>query len=399
MVVPRDPERDAFVGVTRLRLAALLGLGAVVLFLPLELHYAPPALTPLILLVYGIHTAVAGGVIALSYLPFGAQHANTLALFLALGLAANHDIFFYVWPRHPALVAETFTCLMMGAAILFPWSVRRMAAVCGLIVGAFALVAWRARDAELPPTPFGLALVPMLIGSAIAVTSARLFGLVRAALAQHEVELAALSARLMALHEEERRRLSRELHDDLGQSLTAVMSYLWLIEQQSDDADAVRSRAGEARRLAAKTLTAMRELSQLLRPSALDDYGLVPSLDALVKRFGGRHGIAASFVANGLPERLPPEIETAVYRIAQEALTNVAQHARASRVRVALASEGPGLRLDVEDNGVGLPTGSPAEGIGVIGIRERARSLGGTVSIASTDGVRLTVHLPLSAGA
>jgi len=175
-----------------------------------------------------------------------------------------------------------------------------------------------------------------------------------------------------------------------------VMSYLWLIEQQGDDADAVRSRAGEARRLAAKTLSAMRELSQLLRPSSLDDYGLIPSLDALVRNFAGRHQIAATFAADGLPDRFPPDIETAVYRIAQEALTNVARHARASRVEVVLAAEGGRLRLDVEDNGVGLAGRATAEGTGVISIRERVRALGGTVSIASAGGVHLTVHLPLA---
>jgi signal transduction histidine kinase len=393
MGVSRDPDRDTLGSVTRLRLAALLGLGAIALFLPLELHYASADDVPLILTVYAIHATLAGGVALLSYTEWGARHADGMALFLALAMAANHDVFFYLRPRHPALVAETFTILMIAAALLFPWSVRRMLLLCGLICAGFAAVAWRS---TLPGTPFGLAFVPLLIGAAIAVVSARLFGVVRAALARHEAELAALSARLMALQEEERRRLSRELHDELGQSLTAVMSYLWLIEQQGDDADAVRSRAGEARRLAAKTLTAMRELSQLLRPSSLDDYGLIPSLDALVRSFGGRHQIAATFAADGLPDRFPPDIETAVYRIAQEALTNVARHARASRVQVVLAAERGSLRLDVEDNGVGLAGRTGAEGTGVISIRERVRALGGTVSIASAGGVHLTVHLPLA---
>ena len=398
MGVSRDPDRDTLVSVTRLRLAALLGLGAVALFLPLELHYAVRDAVPLILTVYGIHATLAGGVAMLSYTEWGARYADGAALFLALAMAANHDVFFYLRPRHPALVAETFTILMIAAAILFPWSVPRMLLMCGLICAGFAAVAWQIDPSTLPGTPFGLALVPLLIGAAIAVASARLFGLVRAALARHEAELAALSARLMALQEEERRRLSRELHDELGQSLTAVMSYLWLIEQQGDDPDAVRSRAGEARRLAAKTLSAMRELSQLLRPSSLDDYGLIPSLDALVRNFAGRHQIAATFAADGLPDRFPPDIETAVYRIAQEALTNVARHARASRVEVVLAAEGGRLRLDVEDNGVGLAGRATAEGTGVISIRERVRALGGTVSIASAGGVHLTVHLPLAGG-
>jgi two-component system sensor histidine kinase UhpB len=220
----------------------------------------------------------------------------------------------------------------------------------------------------------------------------------RARLAERQTELVALSARLMAAQEEERHRLARELHDEFGQSLTAVNSYLWLIEKDLPEAQAVqRGRAAEARHLVSKTLGGMRELSQLLRPSTLDDLGLVPSLDSHLRAFANRHQISASFAAEGLPERLPAEVETALYRITQEALTNVARHSGARRVRVTLARAGGELRLEIADDGRGLPArhGGARPGTGLVGIRERVHALGGTVTIGSQSGVRLSVRVPL----
>ena len=142
----------------------------------------------------------------------------------------------------------------------------------------------------------------------------------------------------------------------------------------------------------------MRELSQDLRPSALDDYGLLPSLDSQVKTFTERHGIVATFSAAGVPERLPADIETAVYRITQEALTNVVRHAGARHVRVVLAAVGDEIELEVEDDGVGIVT-KPKNGdagTGLIGIRERVRALGGSVALTSGSGAHLCVRLPVA---
>ena len=125
-------------------------------------------------------------------------------------------------------------------------------------------------------------------------------------------------------------------------------AYLWLMEKDvPEDLVGLRERAAEARRLVSKTLAQMRELSQLLRPSVLDDLGLVPSLDSHLRAFGDRHQIAAAFDAEGLPERLPAAIETALYRIVQEGLTNVVRHARARHVRVTLRLEDDVLRLEI----------------------------------------------------
>jgi signal transduction histidine kinase len=117
-------------------------------------------------------------------------------------------------------------------------------------------------------------------------------------------------------------------------------------------------------------------------------YGLVPSLETLCRDFGERHDVAATFAVGDLPERLPSSVETAVYRITQEALTNVARHAHADRVRVALSASPGQLRLEVDDDGVGLPAMRRA-GIGLTGIGERVRALGGNVAIQSSHGTQL----------
>src|SRR5262249_29901316 len=185
--------------------------------------------------------------------------------------------------------------------------------------------------------------------------------------------------------EAEWRRPPRARHGEFGQPPPAVNAYLWLIERQStDEQGEQRRRAAEARRLVNRTLGGMRALSQLLRPAVLDTLGLLPSLDALLKTFGAIHGIATSLTAGGLPERPRKELETALYRVAQEALTNVARHAHAKRVRIALAALGEELRLEVEDDGVGLPpSASTTSGTGLVGIRERVRALGGQLTVTS----------------
>jgi signal transduction histidine kinase len=147
-----------------------------------------------------------------------------------------------------------------------------------------------------------------------------------------------------------------------------------------------------------RTIAAMREVSQLLRPSVLDALGLVPSLDGLLKSFADRHQIATTLASDGLPERLPADLETALYRITQEALTNVARHARAKHVRVALAAIGGDLRLEIEDDGIGIPQRSPgaaSAGTGLVGIRERVRAIGGQLAITSRKGVRVSVEVAL----
>jgi len=310
----------------------------------------------------------------------------------------NTLVYLALWPRYPVLIATSLVCLLIGSAVFFSWSERRMVLLAFVTCLGFAGVGAVAAPDALRTGPLVSATGALIIGAVIAFASARILGRMRASLAARQQELVGLSARLMAVQEEERRRLSRELHDELGQLLTAVNAYLWLIEKEApEELVALRARTGEARRLVSKTLAQMRELSQLLRPSVLDDLGLVPSLDSHLKAFAERHQIATSFHAEGLPERLPAEIETALYRIAQEALTNVAKHSQARHVRVVLALEGRSLRLEITDDGQGLrlrPDGA-GRGTGLVGIRERVHALGGSLTVASSSGVRLRVSVPL----
>ncbi len=385
----------------RLRIAALIALSAGFLFLPIEGYYRPSSDVPSVVTGWAIHTTIASFALIASYLPLTPLQIDRLVVWLVLAHVANAHLYLLLPPHNPSLVASGLICLLVVGPVFFSWTAGRTAAIATVTCAAFAAVGSLMRSSDVVDGPFVAALGALAVGSGIAVASARVLGQLRGSLARRRRELASLSARLMSAQEEERRRLSRELHDEFGQSLTAVNAYLWLIERQPPgDSDGLRARTAEARRVVSKTLTAMRELSQLLRPSVLDDFGLVPSLDGQLKAFAERHQIATSFTTDGLPERLPPEVETALYRIAQEALTNIARHARASRVSVSLIARNGELRLDVEDDGVGFPprqANGGRVGVGLVGIRERVRALGGTVTLHAGKGARLRVTLPLPA--
>jgi signal transduction histidine kinase len=385
----------------RLRIAAVIALSTGVLFLPLEARNAHSEVLFSLLVLYGLHTLLTSFILVISHTAFGVRHADRLTLVFTAGYALNLHAYAYLWPVHPGLPGGILSCLLIATAVLFSWNVARVVVVSIALSLSFTLTAQAAVPAGVDPAPFTVASLVLAVGAATAIASARLLTGLRASLARRQAELTALSTRLMSAQEEERRRLSRELHDEFGQSLTAVNAYLWLIDRQSpSDVEALRARTAEARRVVGKTLASMRELSQLLRPSVLDDFGLVPSLESHLQAFGKRHDIATSLSADGLPERLPVEVETALYRITQEALTNVARHAHATRVRVALAAIKGELRLDIEDDGRGLApeNGTPRPlGTGLIGIRERAHALGGTMTISSDKGACVSVRVPLPA--
>jgi signal transduction histidine kinase len=383
----------------RVRMAAALALGAGAVFLLIEARYAPAWSVESLLLPWAVHSALAAVALGATYARLDGARLDSLALLIVVGLILNANLYLHLSPAHPSLIADSLICTLMVSAVFFSWEPRRLVILAVLTAGGFAL-AGATSPPGLDPAAFATALAALVVGAAIAIASVSVLDQLRRRLARRQSELADLSARLMSAQEEERRRLSRELHDEFGQSLTAVNAYLWLIDRQLPEELAdLRSRTAEARRVVAQTQSAMRELSQLLRPSVLDDFGLVPSLDTHLKNFAARHQIATTLDVDGLPERLPPEIETAIYRIAQEALTNVARHSSAGRVRVALRAQNGELRLEVEDDGVGAHKSAAREGqpgIGLVGIRERARALGGTVVFESLrKGVRLRVAMPL----
>ena len=216
-----------------------------------------------------------------------------------------------------------------------------------------------------------------------------------------------LSTELMNAQEAERQKISRELHDVMGQSLTAIGLNLAALEKETVGhlSDTAKERLAESRELLDQILEQVRELSRTLRPSLLDDLGLVPALRWYVKRYAARADINVMFQTSNLEERVPPCVETAVFRIIQEALTNVTKHACATSVQVVLERQGTVLKVSVSDNGRGFERpqhesggeGFSAHGIGLLGMQERVSLLKGEFGCQSApgQGTTLIMTIPL----
>ena len=197
--------------------------------------------------------------------------------------------------------------------------------------------------------------------------------------------------RIVQAQELERRRLARELHDETGQALTSILLGLRSIEE-AGDRETARAAAQEVRDLVVSTLQDVRRLAVELRPKVLDDFGLVSALERLADTFEESTGISVELEAGTSGERLPGELETALYRIVQEALTNVVKHANATRVSVLLTRREGAAAVVVEDNGRGFDPDVPSpEGIGLIGMRERLELIGGRLRVESSPSAGTTV--------
>lgn len=214
-------------------------------------------------------------------------------------------------------------------------------------------------------------------------------------------ELEDLSAKLITVQEEERRSIARELHDEVGQALTAIKVEIAVAQRSVESGRGDTQPLKDARSITEGALAAVRDLSHLLHPALLDDLGLPAAIDWYLRGFGRRYGIRCDFSHAGPEGRLAQDVEASSYRIAQEALTNVAKHARATVCRVHLECTDTRLRLSIDDDGVGFDNRARTaegarQGLGLIGIRERAAQLGGTVTIETSlgQGTRLTVDVP-----
>jgi len=213
-------------------------------------------------------------------------------------------------------------------------------------------------------------------------------------------ELQQLSARLLEIEEEGRRHLSRELHDEIGQTLALLQIEISHVQALLPaQPEAARDRLRRARDLAARTVQTVRNISVLLRPTLLDDLGLAPALHFQLEDFLRRSGIACDFVEEGVSDRLPDAVKTCVYRVVQEALHNCEKHSGASSVRVAVRQLPDCLLAEIEDNGRGFLSGQRRKGLGLLGIRERAAAAGGTLIIDSAPGrgTRIALRIPLAA--
>ena len=211
-------------------------------------------------------------------------------------------------------------------------------------------------------------------------------------------ELRELSARLVETQEHERKSLSRELHDAVGQSMSAVQFELHDLGMVlSGYPKPLLERVSRIRELVESSVAMVRNMALLLRPSMLDDLGLVPALEWHAGQVSRSTGIHVSIVANSPPEDLPEEHKICIFRVVQEALNNVCKHARAGTAEIALGVGGNSLSVTIHDNGRGLKS-PPHRGLGLVGMEERAKSLGGSLLLSSVPGMGTTVEvrLPLS---
>ena len=201
--------------------------------------------------------------------------------------------------------------------------------------------------------------------------------------------------RIVDGQEQERRRLSRELHDETGQALTSILLGLKGIED-AQGTDRFLAALADLRALAVATLQDVRRLAVELRPKALDDFGLVPALERLTSTFAEQTGIDAQLESQLPDDRLPSEIETVLYRVVQEALTNVVKHARARHVSVLLHARPGRVAVVIEDDGRGLAEGDgTGDGIGLVGMRERVALVGGRLELeSSANGTTIVVEVP-----
>jgi two-component system, NarL family, sensor histidine kinase UhpB len=204
----------------------------------------------------------------------------------------------------------------------------------------------------------------------------------------------------MRAQEEERRRLARDLHDEVNQALTAILLRLEALAQDSPAARV--DEVNELKRLVNQAMDELLNLARQLRPSALDDHGLMPAVETQLKRFSARTGVEVTLSTEGDPDSLPEDVQTAVYRVLQEALANVGRHAGATAVAVDIQADGERLELRVRDDGEGFDPaamprgGAAADGLGLSGMAERARLAGGELDVRSAPGGGTTVTLRIA---
>jgi signal transduction histidine kinase len=227
--------------------------------------------------------------------------------------------------------------------------------------------------------------------ASVAVENAILFKQMEAA----TVRMRALSRRLVEAQESERRTLARELHDEAGQALASLRFGLQLLDREIGGGGDVSGRTAELMERTDAVIDSLHRLAADLRPASLDHLGLEAALRQYSRSAGSKFGIEVHFKARGMRgERFSTEVETALYRVVQEAMANVARHARATRADVLLLRRGDRVTVMVEDNGVGFEADrvrQRQDRLGLLGVEERAEALGGTMTVESAPGAGTTI--------
>ena len=213
---------------------------------------------------------------------------------------------------------------------------------------------------------------------------------------QAEEELRRLSNQLVRTQEEERKSLSRELHDEVGQMLTALRMEMGRAERaQAVGSPAFAQTMAESKSLVDRMMRVVRDLAMGLRPSMLDDLGLEPALAWQAREFSRRYNVPVDLAVDGDLERLPDPQRTCVYRVVQEALTNCAKHSAATEIQVNVVRGRTTLDVSVRDNGVGMASTTGHRGLGLTGIKERVKDINGAASIETSPGGGTVVHITL----
>lgn len=306
---------------------------------------------------------------------------------------------FAVFGLHDLAIAGLSSAVALSAVTLWTgwvfWRYQRQTGSVSARVLAGTFLLWGLHHLDYPllrPLGRGVLFGAMVdVVFIVAAAAGMVFlGLIqgRDALAARSAQLEQLTHLLLRAQEEERRRIARDLHDEAGQLLTAVK-----IELDLDG-------RSEAAALVGRALNQVRDIGNLLRPSTLDDLGLLPSLRSLVEDFGRRYRIDATLEAPASLPPLPAEVDVALYRIIQEALTNVARHASARAVRVGVTVTPDSIRLAVEDDGAGANQ-VPVPRLGLLGMRERVAALEGKFALTTGKGAgfRLEAIIPRAGAA
>jgi signal transduction histidine kinase len=241
------------------------------------------------------------------------------------------------------------------------------------------------------------AVLALVIGRALAAERERAEAEARLMRAElREASRQETLRRVVDAQEQERRRIARELHDETGQALASVLMGLRRIEQETDP-DAVSATVADLRETVTAAIRELRALAVELRPKALDDFGLAPALERLTDTYAGRTGIAVDLQLVAVDGRLPGDVETAVYRIVQEGLTNVAKHARARHVSVVVRRAPSSIVLVLEDDGRGFDPAQGSGGLGLVSMQERAELVSGSFRLetAPGSGTTIAVEVPV----
>jgi PAS domain S-box-containing protein len=271
-------------------------------------------------------------------------------------------------------------------------------------MGALRIVTGLRRDGEEFPIDASISQLARRDGKLFTVILRDVSERVRAERALHDSkdELHELASAAHRTREQEKRRIARELHDELGQALTALqMDVAWCRERVAAEQEALAARLDRMGSVLETTVAATRRIASDLRPLMLDDLGLKPALEWLVESFTQHTGVRCELSVSPEELELPDPHATAVFRVVQEALTNVAKHARAARVDVDVGQEDSMLAVRVHDDGVGfIATDAPKpDSFGLLGLRERAALLGGEAKVESAPGrgTEVEVRFPLAA--